>query len=209
MSTPILQLALDFANLSQALRAAEEAVAGGPIWLEAGTPLIKSEGLNAVRALRDRFPQHTIVADMKTMDAGREEVEMAAKAGANIVAVLGAASDATIEQAIEAGRHYDARIMIDTAQLADPVARAVRAAELGAAIINVHCPVDVQMRGGDPFATLAAVRAAVSIQVAVAGASTRRPPRRPSPRVRISSSSAGQSLRLRTPPPPPARSSRR
>ena len=169
MSTPILQLALDFANLSQALHAAEEAVAGGPIWLEAGTPLIKSEGLNAVRALRERFPTATIVADMKTMDAGREEVEMAAKAGANVVAVLGAASDATIEQAIEAGRHYDAQIMIDTAELADPVGRAVRAAELGASIINVHCPVDVQMRGGDPFATLAAVRAAVNIQVAVAG----------------------------------------
>jgi 3-hexulose-6-phosphate synthase / 6-phospho-3-hexuloisomerase len=166
---PILQLALDFANLAQALRAADEAVSGGAQWLEAGTPLIKSEGLNAVRALRDRFPNHTIVADMKTMDAGYEEVEMAAKAGANVVAVLGAASDATIEQAVAAGRQYDAQIMIDTAELADPVGRAVRAAELGAAVINVHCPIDVQMRGGDPFETLKIVREAVSVKVAVAG----------------------------------------
>jgi 3-hexulose-6-phosphate synthase/6-phospho-3-hexuloisomerase len=166
---PILQLALDFANLAQALRMAEEAVEGGAQWLEAGTPLIKSEGLNAVRALREKFPHHTIVADMKTMDAGREEVEMAAKAGANVVAVLGAASDATIEQAVEAGLHYDAQIMIDTAELADPVGRAIRASELGASIINVHCPIDVQMRGGDPFETLKAVREAVSIKVAVAG----------------------------------------
>ena len=51
-SGPILQVALDFANLSQALRVAREAVAGGAQWLEAGTPLIKSEGLEAVRALR-------------------------------------------------------------------------------------------------------------------------------------------------------------
>ena len=81
-SGPILQVALDFANLSQALRVAEEAVAGGAQWLEAGTPLIKSEGLATVRELKKRFPDHTIVADMKTMDAGRVEVEMAAQAGA-------------------------------------------------------------------------------------------------------------------------------
>ncbi len=32
---PILQVALDFANLSQALRVAKEAAAGGAQWLEA------------------------------------------------------------------------------------------------------------------------------------------------------------------------------
>ena len=53
---PVLQLALDFVNLEQALRAAREAAAGAVDWLEAGTPLIKSEGLDAVRALRREFP---------------------------------------------------------------------------------------------------------------------------------------------------------
>ncbi len=166
---PALQLALDFINLSQAMRAAKEAVAAGEIWLEAGTPLIKSEGLNAVRSLRAEFPDHTIIADMKIMDAGRTEVEMAANAGANIVAVLGAASDSTIEECVEAGKRYDTQIMVDLAEVADPVARAVRAQELGAGIIGVHCPIDVQMRGGDPFDTLAAVSQAVTIPVAVAG----------------------------------------
>jgi len=94
---------------------------------------------------------------------------MAAIAGANIVAVLGAASDATIEECVAAGARYGARIMVDLAEVADPVERAVKAQELGAGIIGVHCPIDVQMRGGDPFETLAAVSAAVSIPVAVAG----------------------------------------
>jgi 3-hexulose-6-phosphate synthase/6-phospho-3-hexuloisomerase len=168
-SGPILQVALDFANLSQALRVAEEAVAGGAQWLEAGTPLIKSEGLQAVRELKRRFPDHTIVADMKTMDAGRAEVEMAAQAGASVVTVLGAASDATIVECVEAGRRYDARIMIDLAEVADPPNRARRAQELGAAIIGVHLPIDVQMRGETPLDTLRAVAAAVEIPVAVAG----------------------------------------
>ncbi len=70
-----LQLALDFVDISRALTVAALAVPAGVDWIEAGTPLIKSEGLNAVRELRRHFPQHTIVADMKIMDAGRIEVE--------------------------------------------------------------------------------------------------------------------------------------
>jgi len=166
---PILQVALDFANLSQALRAAKEAVAGGAQWLEAGTPLIKCEGLEAVRALKREFPDHTIVADMKTMDAGRIEVETAAQAGADVVTVLGGASDATIEECIEAGQRYDAQIMVDLCEVAEPAARGRVAQKLGAAIIGVHCPVDMQMRGEDPLNELREVVDAVDIPVAVAG----------------------------------------
>jgi 3-hexulose-6-phosphate synthase/6-phospho-3-hexuloisomerase len=71
----LLQVALDFVDLPRALAVAAEAVAGGADWVEAGTPLIKSEGLRAVRELKQAFPDRLIVADMKTMDAGRTEVE--------------------------------------------------------------------------------------------------------------------------------------
>ncbi|MCP4260721.1 MAG: bifunctional hexulose-6-phosphate synthase/ribonuclease regulator, partial [Planctomycetes bacterium] len=110
---PILQLALDHENLTRALKVAKEAMAGGVDWLEAGTPLIKSEGLDAVRTLRRQFPSATIVADMKIIDAGRLETECAAKAGANIIHVLGPASDATLIECIEAARRYDAKITVD------------------------------------------------------------------------------------------------
>ena len=125
---PILQVALDFLDLERAIQVAEEAVAGGVDWIEAGTPLIKSEGLNAVRELRRRFPDRVIVADMKTMDAGRAEVEAAAKAGANIIDVLGAASDATVKECVEAADNYGAEIVVDLIEVGDPVDRA-RAAE--------------------------------------------------------------------------------
>ena len=71
---PVLQVALDFENLSRALTAAQEAVEGGADWVEAGTPLLKSEGLDAVRALKKALPGHRIVADMKVMDTGAFEV---------------------------------------------------------------------------------------------------------------------------------------
>jgi len=169
-----LQLALDQVDLHRALRAAHEAVRAGDLILEVGTPLLKAEGLDAVRALREAFPKHDIVCDAKTMDAGRLELETAAKAGATIGTVLGVASDSTIEECVEAGRNYGIRVLVDLLGCADPVARARFAAEAGADLVNVHCPIDEQVRGGDPFETLRAVRAAVSIPVSVAGGITAR-----------------------------------
>lgn len=164
-----LQVALDFVDLPRALAVAREAVAGGADWIEVGTPLIKSEGLSAVRELRASFPDHTIVADMKTMDAGRTEVEYAAKAGADVVGVLGAASDATIGECVEAARTYGRRLIVDMIEVDDPVARSQRVEELGADMIGIHTAIDRQMRGEAPFDTLRAVVEAVTIPVSVAG----------------------------------------
>ena len=91
MVRPVLQVALDLTELSRAEKIAEEAVAGGADWIEIGTPLVKSEGMESVRRMRDLFPTTTLVADLKTSDTGAIEVEMAAKAGANVVCVLAAA----------------------------------------------------------------------------------------------------------------------
>lgn len=169
MKYPVLQVALDFINLSRALKAAEEAVRGGADWIEAGTPLIKSEGLDVVRKLRAKFPDKTIIADMKIMDAGRIEVESAAKAGADIVCVLGVASDATIRECIEAGKNYGAKIQVDLIGVENLVSRAKQVEALGADFIGVHCAIDEQMEGKDPFEILARIAQAVSIPVAVAG----------------------------------------
>ena len=166
---PVLQLALDFVDLPRALQVAEEAVAGGADWLEAGTPLIKSEGLQTLRELKSRWPELTLVADMKTMDAGRAEVEFAAKAGARVVGVLGAASDATIRECVEAAQNYGAQIIVDMIQVEDVVARAVAAEAMGADYIGIHVAIDEQMEGKTPFDTLREVAQAVSIPVAVAG----------------------------------------
>ena len=100
------QVALDLVDLPRAIEIAKEAVAGGVTWVEAGTPLIKSEGMNAIRELRKNFPTLTIVADMKTMDAGSTEVEMAAKAGANVILILGVGPDSMIKDAVRAGKKY-------------------------------------------------------------------------------------------------------
>lgn len=165
----VLQIALDFVDLARALRAAREVVAGGADWLEAGTPLIKAEGLNAVRALRKEFPQHTIVADMKTMDAGRIEMETAAKAGAKVALVMGAACDSTIAECVQAGRNFGIEVGVDLLGVTDFVGRARQVEKLGVNYVIIHTPIDEQMRGADPFGPARQVARAVKIPVAVAG----------------------------------------
>ena len=166
---PLVQIALDFVNLNRALKVAEAAAAGGADWLEAGTPLIKSEGLDCLRALRRRFPQKTLVADMKIMDVGRIESESAFKAGANVVCVLGVADDSTIKECVEAAKNYGGRVMVDLLGVSDPTRRAREVEKMGIDYIGMHTSIDEQMRGKDPFSQLREVSRTVSVPVVVAG----------------------------------------
>jgi len=165
---PILQVALDFMILERAIKAAEEAVKGGADWLEAGTPLIKSAGMQAVREIKRRF-HRTTVADLKTMDVGRVEVEMAAKSGADIITVLALADDPTIEDSIKAARKYGAKIMVDLINHPEPAKRAKEVEKMGADYVCVHVGVDQQMIGKNPLKILKEVASAVNIPVAAAG----------------------------------------
>jgi 3-hexulose-6-phosphate synthase/6-phospho-3-hexuloisomerase len=151
------------------LQIAQESVDGGADWIEAGTPLIKSEGIQAVRSLRDHFPQKTIVADMKIADTGAIEVEMAAKAGADIVCILADADDAVIADAVRAARLYGIRLMADLINTADPQTRAVQLESMGVDIICAHVGIDQQMTGKDSLDLLSTLAGTVHIPVAVAG----------------------------------------
>ena len=104
---PQVQVALDLLRLQDALRIARRAVAEGIGWLEAGTPLIKSEGMRAVRGLVRAFPGKTVAADMKTLDAGGLESEMAFRAGADIVSISNLAHDRTVRDSVRTARQYD------------------------------------------------------------------------------------------------------
>src|SRR6266550_4101806 len=146
---PVLQVALDHMHRKRALLAAKEAVEGGADWLEAGTPLIKSEGMEGVRQLKKTFPGTTIVADLKTMDTGAFEVE--------------------IREAVKAARRYGAKIMVDLMRVPDKAARAKELEKLGVDYLNMHVSIDEQMIAHTPLQELKAVASATSLPVAVAG----------------------------------------
>ncbi|HHV24472.1 MAG: bifunctional hexulose-6-phosphate synthase/ribonuclease regulator [Methanosarcina sp.] len=166
---PIIQVALDLLELDRSVEIAKEAIAGGADWIEIGTPLIKSEGMDAIRTMRKAFPDRTILADMKTVDTGAMEVEMAAKAGSDIVIVLGSADDSTLLDALRSAHKYGVRLMADLISAPDPAKRAVELEALGVDYLNVHIGIDQQMTGKDPISLLKEISQRVRIQLAVAG----------------------------------------
>jgi 3-hexulose-6-phosphate synthase/6-phospho-3-hexuloisomerase len=169
MKKAVLQVALDILELKRALQIAQESIDGGSDWIEVGTPLIKSEGMQAIRSMRDRFPDTTIVADMKVADTGTLEVEMAAKAGANIVCVLAGADNSVIEEAVRASRLYGIRIMADLINVKDPVSRACDLEAMGVDILCAHVGIDQQMMGKSSLELLKSLSDQVHIPLAVAG----------------------------------------
>jgi 3-hexulose-6-phosphate synthase len=168
---PIVQLSLDLTSLDEAIETAAVGVEAGVDWLEAGTPLLLSEGLRAVQGLRARFPAHPIVADLKTMDGGYLEAEMMAKAGANLVVVMGRAHEATIRRVVEAGRDFGIKVMGDNLAADDRVACARWLEGLGVDFIVHHIGFDERnmIRGLSPLDELEAVVRAVSVPVQAVG----------------------------------------
>ncbi|MBQ4415303.1 MAG: orotidine 5'-phosphate decarboxylase, partial [Methanomicrobium sp.] len=169
MSGPILQAALDLTELKRAVQIGKEAVSGGADWIEVGTPLIKSEGMNAVRTLKSEFPDNTIVADMKIADTGTLEVEMAAKAGADVVCVLASSDNSVIEEAVRAGNLYGVKIAADLLNVRNPLERSLELEKMGVDILIAHVGIDQQMKGMDSVSLLKEIAGKVNLPIGAAG----------------------------------------
>lgn len=176
---PIVQISLDIIDLSEALETAQVAIQAGVDWLEAGTPLILAEGMRGVRALRDRYPDTPIVADLKTMDGGWLEAEVMARAGATHVVVMARAHPETIREVVKAGKDFGISVMGDNLGCEDMVAGARMLEDMGCDYVIHHIGYDerrgIAARGErmpSPLDQLREVVAAVSVPVQAVGGLT-------------------------------------
>ena len=163
-----LQVSVDLVSLEQAMKMLEE-VAPYVDVIEAGTPLIKNEGLKAVETFKQYFPDKLIFADMKTMDAGELEAELAFKANADFTTVLAVANDATIKGAVAAARKYNKYVTGDMIGVSDREKRARELESLGVNYLEIHSGLDEQALGGSPLSAIQIIRDAVKIPLSVAG----------------------------------------
>ncbi len=148
---PLLQVALDFTDIEEAIRVMST-LRDLPIPIvEVGTPLIKAEGIRSVGIIKALARADALIlADMKTADVGALETSMAARHGADIVTVLASSDDAVIEAAVTEGKKLNVDIIADTIGLQpDVIPRRVRELyNLGVNIINIHSGIDVQRKLG-------------------------------------------------------------
>ncbi|MBI5553741.1 MAG: hypothetical protein HY917_03290 [Candidatus Diapherotrites archaeon] len=114
-----LQVALN-GSLSQALNVISLLPSSERIWVEAGTPFIKREGMNGIRALRNAW-KGFLVADIKTMDGALGEVLEVVQTGANAATVLGAAPPETVRLFIKTCKEQGIYSMVDMLNVEDPL----------------------------------------------------------------------------------------
>ena len=163
-----LQIALDVGDTASLLQIGRQ-VAEHADWIEIGTPWIMQEGMAPVRAMREMLPDKTIFADLKIMDAGEHEAGIGFSAGADIVTVLGAASDATICGAIRAAHFHGRKVMVDLIQVTDVFRRLQQVLEFGAHYVGLHNAFDDLEAGLNPSTDIARYTAEAPQAVVIGG----------------------------------------
>ena len=164
-----LQIALDDISLENVMKLLEK-VEGYVDIVEIGSPLIIEYGSCAVREIRKRYPKLEILFDGKIMDAGSYEAELAYKAGADYVTVLGVTDDRTIADVVHTAKNAGKKVMVDMICVKDVKSRIEKMEELGVDIVAVHTGVDQQAEGRTPLDDLIEIQKYVKrVKVAVAG----------------------------------------
>lgn len=164
-----LQIALDDITLENALALVEKVRDYIDI-IEIGTPFVYEYGMQAVRTMKEHFPDKEVLADMKIMDAGYYEAEEALKAGADYVTVLGVTDNLTIQGCKEAAEKYGKEIVVDMICVDNMEERIAKLEELGVHGLAVHTGTDQQAAGRTPLDDLKVMAAAAkSAKISVAG----------------------------------------
>jgi 3-hexulose-6-phosphate synthase len=163
-----LQVAMDVLTTDDALALAGKVAEHVDI-IELGTPLIKAAGLEAVTAIKAAHPDKIVFADLKTMDAGELEADIAFGAGADLVTVLGVAGDSTIVGAVKAAEKHGKGVVVDLIGVADKSARAREVIALGAQFVEMHAGLDEQAEEGFTFETLLTDGSDSGVDFSVAG----------------------------------------
>ena len=70
--------------------------------VEVGTPLSLMYGIEAVRKVKERYPELVVLDDIKLCDGGKRSSHACLSKGADMITVLGISDKATIQAGVEA-----------------------------------------------------------------------------------------------------------
>jgi bifunctional enzyme Fae/Hps len=120
---PYLQISLDAPELERSKKILAELPGSDRIIIEAGTPLIKRYGTRVIGELRQVAKDTFIVADLKTLDVGKVEVDIAYEDTADAVVAAGLAPPETLDAFVHEAKRLGIYAVIDMLNVEDPCAK--------------------------------------------------------------------------------------
>uniref|UniRef100_A0A7C2BL90 Orotidine 5-phosphate decarboxylase n=1 Tax=Thermosphaera aggregans TaxID=54254 RepID=A0A7C2BL90_9CREN len=170
-----LQVALDLLELTKAVEISTRivsAVTCENLWIEVGTPLLKSWGKIAVKALKN-ITDCFIVADTKTMDVPEVEGTAVFSAGADAYTILAVADDEVVKEGVRFAHEKGKIVIADLINHPNPLKRGVELANYGVDVLLFHIGISVQkargVSGKDLINEVRELRRLVSSKISVAG----------------------------------------
>ncbi|OYT33857.1 MAG: formaldehyde-activating enzyme [Candidatus Aenigmarchaeota archaeon ex4484_52] len=140
---PYLQIAFDITNIDYVKKIIQQIPGSDRIIIEAGTPLIKEYGVKVINELRKTTKNSFIVADLKTLDVGNVEVDLAFEQTADAVVASGLAPVECIDKFIYEAKRTGIYSVVDTLNVKDPIGLLKLLKQIPDVLI-IHRAIDVE-----------------------------------------------------------------
>ena len=116
---PYLQISLDAPDLERTKKIIAQIPGSDRVIIEAGTPLIKRYGTRVISELRSVAKDFFMVADLKTLDVGKVEVDIAYEDTADAVVAAGLAPPETLDAFVHEAKRLAIYAVIDMLNVED------------------------------------------------------------------------------------------
>jgi bifunctional enzyme Fae/Hps len=168
---PYLQIALDAPSLEGAKKVIEQLPGSDRLIIEVGTPLIKRYGTRAINELRQIAKDKFIIADLKTLDVGKVEVDIAYEDTADAVVAAGLAPAETLDAVVQEAKRLGTYSVIDMLNVEDVLVKLKSIKELPDIVI-LHRGIDQETGRSSGLERIKMIRQAFpnkKVLIAVAG----------------------------------------
>jgi len=140
---PYLEVALDIPDWRRVEGIIRALPRSDAIVIEAGTPLIKRYGVEAVQKIHQLRPESVVIADLKTLDTGNLEARIAGDATADVISFSGLAPINTMEKFMEECKKIGSLSLMDTINVPNPV-EILKKLKNKPDIVELHRAIDVE-----------------------------------------------------------------
>jgi bifunctional enzyme Fae/Hps len=146
---PYIQVALDHPALEKQIKVVRQLPKSDRIILEVGTPFLKKYGVESIKQIRDVAKEKFLVADLKTLDVGKLEVDFAFDATADAVVASGLAATASLDKFILEAQRLGIHAFVDTMEVQNPIEK-LSSLKQTPDVVIIHRAIDVeQSAAGD------------------------------------------------------------